>query len=173
MALHRRDFLKASAAVPLQAATRPPNILFLFPDQLRYDFVEPAAGIPVRTPNVKRLAANGVRFTRAVTPAPLCAPARACLASGLEYYRCRVPSNAQNYPLDQPTVYQLLRGAGYHVMGCGKFDLHKPELDWGLDGKRMSAPRPLPTRPMAITESPATDSPCSTPHRKTNRGSCR
>jgi arylsulfatase A-like enzyme len=137
MALHRRDFLKASAAVPLQAATRPPNILFLFPDQLRYDFVEPASGIPVRTPNVKRLAANGVRFTRAVTPAPLCAPARACLASGLEYHHCRVPSNAQNYPLDQPTVYQLLRGAGYHVMGCGKFDLHKPELDWGLDGKRM------------------------------------
>ena len=59
-----------------------------------------------------------------------------CLASGMEYDHCRVVSNAVNYPADQPTVYQMLRTAGYHVMGCGKFDLHKPELDWGLDGKR-------------------------------------
>lgn len=132
MALRRREFLLSAAA----SAAKPANILFLFPDQLRHDFVEPSAAIPVRTPNVKRLAAEGVRFTSAVTPAPLCAPARACLASGLEYDRCRVPTNAQNYPADQPTFYQLLRNAGYHVMGCGKFDLHKPELDWGLDGKR-------------------------------------
>ena len=34
-------------------------------------------------------------------------------------------------------MYQRLRDAGYHVMGCGKFDFHKPELDWGLDGKRL------------------------------------
>ncbi|MDX1980246.1 MAG: sulfatase-like hydrolase/transferase [Bryobacteraceae bacterium] len=140
MSYDRRDFLKASAGAAGSLAAAPvrqPNILFLFPDQLRHDFVEPSAAIPVRTPNVKRLAAEGVRFTAAVTPAPLCAPARACLASGLEYDRCRVPANAQNYPLDQPTFYQLLRSGGYHVLGCGKFDLHKPELDWGLDGKRM------------------------------------
>jgi arylsulfatase A-like enzyme len=128
----RRTFLQA-VAVP----QRPPNILFLFPDQLRHDFVEPDSGIPVRTPNLKRLVAAGVRFTRAITPAPLCAPARACLSSGMEYDRCRVPSNQHNYPLDTPTFYEALRNAGYHVMGCGKFDLHKPELDWGLDGQRL------------------------------------
>jgi arylsulfatase len=142
MTFRRREFLQTAcgaASVSSLATARPrqPNILFLFPDQLRYDFVEPATGIPVRTPNLKRLAAEGVRFTQAVTPAPLCAPARACLASGMEYDRCRVPTNNQNYPLDQPTFYQLLRNAGYHVMGCGKFDLHKPETDWGLDGKRL------------------------------------
>ena len=140
MTLGRRSFLKstgiAGAAGSLAAAARRPNILFLFPDQLRYDFVEPVSGIPVRTPHMKRLAAEGVRFTQAMTPAPLCAPARACLAGGMEYDHCRVPTNQQNYPLDQPTFYQMLRGSGYHVMGCGKFDLHKPELDWGLDGKR-------------------------------------
>ncbi len=142
MTLERRDFLKtasgAAAAGALAAAPpRQPNILFLFPDQLRHDFIEPSGAIPVRTPNIKRLAAGGVRFTQAITPAPLCAPARACLASGLEFGRCRVPNNSKNYPLDQPAFYQLLRGSGYHVMGCGKFDLHKPELDWGLDGKRL------------------------------------
>ncbi len=142
MTFERRQFLKTAwgaAALNSPAAAQPgqPNILFLFPDQLRHDFVEPAPGIPVRTPTLKRLAAEGVRFTRAVTPAPLCAPARACLASGMEYDRCQVSSNQESYPLDQPTFYQLLRDSGYHVMGCGKFDLHKPELDWGLDGKRM------------------------------------
>lgn len=132
----RREFLGAAAAAAGAAVKRPPNILFLFPDQLRYDFVEPSGKIPVRTPNVAKLAAGGMRFSNAVTPAPLCAPARACLASGREYDRCRVPSNRENYPADQTTVYQLLRKGGYHVMGCGKFDLHKPELDWGLDGRR-------------------------------------
>jgi arylsulfatase A-like enzyme len=139
MSIRRRDFLAAAgASAALRAAARrPANILFLFPDQLRHDFVEPSPGVPVRTPTLRRLAAEGVRFTRAVTPAPLCAPARACLASGMEYDRCRVPSNRQNYPLDQPTFYGLLRDRGYHVMGCGKFDLHKPEADWGSDGKRL------------------------------------
>ncbi len=125
------------AAAVTPAPPRRPNILFLYPDQLRHDFVQPNPRLPVRTPNLARLAAEGVRFTRALTPAPLCAPARACLASGKEYDRCRVPSNQVNYPLDQPTFYSLLRSAGYHVMGCGKFDLHKPELDWGLDGRRL------------------------------------
>jgi arylsulfatase A-like enzyme len=133
----RRTFLQAASAVAVAPPPRPPNILFLFPDQLRHDFVEPDSGIPVRTPNLKRLVAGAVRFTRAVTPAPLCAPARACLASGMEYDRCGVPSNQRNYPLNAPTFYQALRTAGYHVMGCGKFDLHKPELDWGLDGQRL------------------------------------
>ncbi len=142
--MNRRRFVATAAAGAASALSagsasqvRSPNILFLFPDQLRHDFVEPSTAIPVRTPALKRLASSGVRFTQAVTPAPLCAPARACLASGMEYDHCRVPSNRENYPLDQLTFYQLLNRAGYHVMGCGKFDLHKPELDWGLDGKRM------------------------------------
>jgi len=127
----------AAAASSAQAASRP-NILFLFPDQLRWDWVEPSvAGLPVRTPHVKALAERGTRFTQAFTPSPLCAPARACLASTRKYERCGVPSNAVNYPLAQTTFYAMLRASGYHVMGCGKFDFHKPDRDWGLDGKRL------------------------------------
>ncbi len=114
-----------------------PNILFLYPDTLRYDWVETRGTIPVRTPNLRELAERGTEFSRAITPSPLCAPARACLALGMEYDNCRVPGNNANLPLDMPNMFRLLRGAGYHVMGCGKFDLHKPELDWGLDGKRL------------------------------------
>jgi arylsulfatase A-like enzyme len=116
------------------------NILFFLPDQHRPDWLGCNPGLPLRTPNLDRLCETGVRFTNAYTPSPLCAPARACLASGLDYTDCGVPSNRENYPLDLPTYYQRLRDAGYRVCGVGKFDLHKnlaapkAELDWGLDG---------------------------------------
>lgn len=92
----------------------------------------------MRTPNLDRLARDGVIFDSALCPSPLCAPSRACLAAGKVYDRCRVPGNQVDYPLDQPTYYQKLRDeGGYHVAGVGKFDLHKATRDWGLDGKRL------------------------------------
>jgi len=135
MTTTRREFLSAAAA--LAAPGRRPNILLLFPDQHRFDWMGANSSLPVRTPNLDALARRGTRFTRAVAPSPLCAPARACLAAGHEYERCRVPSNAHDYPLDQTTHYTLLRDSGYHVTACGKFDLHKKTQDWGLDGRRL------------------------------------
>ncbi|MGJ3243304.1 MAG: sulfatase family protein [Opitutales bacterium] len=114
----------------------PPNILFLFPDQWRWDWVGYLDRVPVRTPNLNRLADKGVVFTRAFSPAPVCAPCRACLASGRRYDRNPVPSNRYHFPTDTVrTVYRELRDSGYHVMGCGKFDLRKATFDWGLDGR--------------------------------------
>jgi len=120
-----------------------PNFLFLFPDQHRGDWmpypetVSRTMGmdpLPLKMPNIRKLMSEGVTFTRTVTPSPLCAPARACLAAGLRYHRCRVPSNGEDYPLDLKTFYTVLREGGYRVGGVGKFDLHKPTLHWGLDG---------------------------------------
>lgn len=140
MTITRRRATAALAGAPflhLQArAAERPNILFFFPDQWRPDWTGFAQGLDVRTPNLERLALRGVRFTNAVVASPLCAPSRACLASGREYENCRVASNQFDYPADAPTVYGRLRDAGYHVMGCGKLDLHKKAKDWGLDGKR-------------------------------------
>ena len=118
-----------------------PNILFLFPDQWRFDWLGSNPAIPVRTPNLDGLQSRGLTFTRAISPSPLCAPCRACLASGMEYERCGAPENADDYPLNRPTFYGLLRESGYHVAGCGKFDLNKGmcttrQSAWGLDGKR-------------------------------------
>jgi arylsulfatase len=114
-----------------------PNILLFLPDQHRPDWVPWNTDLPLRMPNLARIAAGGVRFTRALCPSPLCAPSRACLASGREYDHCGVPNNKFDYPLDQPTYYQALRDAGYRVAGVGKFDLHKATLEWGLDGSRL------------------------------------
>ncbi len=114
---------------------RPPNILLFYPDQHRFDWLGTTPDIPVNTPYVDALAREGVRFNSALCPSPLCAPSRACLASGKEYDRCQVPTNGTDYPLEQTTFYQLLREAGYHVSGCGKFDLHKASPTWGIDGQ--------------------------------------
>jgi arylsulfatase A-like enzyme len=143
----RREFLLSAAlgaaARGLTAADsdspRPnrPNILLLFPDQHRFDWTGFNRDLEIETPNLDRLARRGIRFTQAIVASPLCAPSRACLASGKEYDRCRVPGNSIDYPIDQPTYYSLLRDAGYHVAGCGKLDLHKKTMDWGLDGQRL------------------------------------
>lgn len=120
---------------------RPPNILFFFPDQQRRDWTGLNPELLLRTPNMNALAARGTNFTRAWCSSPLCAPSRACVASGRRYDRCGVLDNSANYPLYQPTYFQRLRDAGYRVAGVGKFDLHKDGTDaenlwWELDGSR-------------------------------------
>jgi choline-sulfatase len=120
-----------------------PNILFVFTDQQRFDWGGTNADVPVRTPNLDRLADRGVEFTNAVCPSPLCGPSRSCLASGMEYDRCGMLDHTETFPLGTTTYYGRLRDeAGYHVMGCGKFDLTKPDysqpdpgFDWGVDGQ--------------------------------------
>lgn len=116
-----------------------PNILFFLPDQHRPDWLGGHPGLPLRTPNLARLAACGIRFNNAFTPSPVCSPARACLATGRDYPRCGVLNNSQNTPLSLPTYYRHLRDCGYEVAGVGKFDLHKPDRDWGLDGAKLLA----------------------------------
>jgi arylsulfatase A-like enzyme len=114
-----------------------PNMLFFFPDQHRPDWLGLNPALPLRTPFLDDLARRGVRFTHAFTPSPLCSPARACLATGRSYSRCGVLNNGQNTPLTLPTYYRALRDSGYTVAGVGKFDLHKPGLNWGLDGRNL------------------------------------
>ena len=115
-----------------------PNILFLLADQHRPDFVGFDSDVPVRTPNLDALVRDGVAFRNAVTPSPVCGPARSCLASGLEYDRCYVRDHAdQDFPLAAPTLYGRLRDqGGYYTVGTGKFDLQKHSGNWGIDGQQ-------------------------------------
>ncbi len=112
-----------------------PNILFLFPDQWRWDFLGCGEErIPVRTPNIDALAARGVRFTQCRSNSPVCAPARACLVQGLGYDRCGVPDNSVDTDANLPNYMKQLQAAGYQTAGCGKFDLFKPTRFRGLEG---------------------------------------
>lgn len=116
-----------------------PNILLVVADQHRGDFMPWNKGLPLRTPTLRELASRGVTFRRATTPSPLCAPARACLASGRDYRFCGVRDNGEDFPIGSLTYYQLLRDGGYSVGGVGKFDLHKATQHWALDGSRRLA----------------------------------
>ena len=117
-----------------------PNILFFFPDQQRHDWAGQDPDLPLRTPHLDGLRRRGTAFDHAVSPSPLCAPCRAIVATGRDFARSPVQGNGQDLPADYPTVYRALRDAGYHVAGCGKFDLNKGacisrQPAWGLDGK--------------------------------------
>ena len=122
---------------PDDTQRKPLNILFFLPDQHRPDWLGLNPALPLRTPHIDALAQRGVRFTRAFCPSPLCAPSRAGLAAGKAYARCRVANNQEDYPLDQPTFYGMLRESGYHVAGVGKFDLQKAAARHSLDGRAL------------------------------------
>lgn len=111
-----------------------PNILLLFSDQHRGDWMPGAEGLPLRMPHLRTLMEGGTTFTRAATNSPLCVPARACLALGQDYECCGAWNNDFCCPLDQSTFYRVLRDGGYQVSGVGKFDLHKPVMYWGENG---------------------------------------
>jgi len=116
------------------AAARP-NFLFLFPDQHRWDWLGLLGQVPVRTPNLDRLAQRGVLFRQCRTNSPVCAPARACLASGLRRYRIGVLDNGMALPANQPTFFRDLKGAGYRVLASGKTDLYKHGFSKKIDGR--------------------------------------
>ena len=61
----------------------PPNILFMMADQMRADVLSCAGNTAIRTPNLDKLAAEGVRFSNAFSSTPSCTPARAAILTGL------------------------------------------------------------------------------------------
>lgn len=117
-----------------------PNFLFIFSDQHRGDWQSHKGADFLRTPNMARLADEGVAFDLAVCPSPLCVPSRISLATARNYGRAPSPDrplrgNGDFLPADIPNIYQGLRAAGYAVGTCGKLDLRKPCRTWGLDGR--------------------------------------
>ncbi len=106
-----------------------PNILLLFPDQWRWDYVghvETSAygRAPIRTPHLDALAARGVRFTQCRSDVPLCVPQRSALNQGKCYARCGTIDNGGPLHLDADNFVRRLRDAGYRTLSCGKSDLH-------------------------------------------------
>ena len=104
-----------------------PNILLVMADQL-VPFLTGAYGHPVvRTPNLDRLAAGGVRFDGAYTPYPLCAPARAALMTGRYASSLGCYDNAAVLPADEPTLAHYLTNAGYDTVLSGKMHFIGPD----------------------------------------------
>lgn len=113
-----------------------PNLLFIMADQYRWDYLGAEGADFVRTPNLDRIAARGVRFSQCVTNSPVCAPARIGLATGLQPARLGALDNNSFLPRSVPTYYQRLRDHGYRVGCVGKIDLAKPAPYNGRYGDR-------------------------------------
>jgi arylsulfatase A-like enzyme len=97
-----------------------PNILFITDDQHRYDYLEMTGQFPVSTPNLARLAREGVWHRHAYSVCPLCMPARCSLHTGLYAHQHGVTRNFRHWPLGLPAFPQLLRSSGYRTAAIGK-----------------------------------------------------
>jgi choline-sulfatase len=90
------------------------------PDQQRGDCLSCARHPQVRTPNMDRLAAEGVRFPLAVTSSPLCMPARASFISGLRVDTHGMWQNRGELAPDAPSLFRCLQQCGYQTAHVGK-----------------------------------------------------
>ncbi|MFQ6096180.1 MAG: sulfatase-like hydrolase/transferase [Armatimonadota bacterium] len=95
----RREFIKraGAAALVMSAAPRDDgvNVLFLMTDQQHHRALSAAGNRVIQTPNLDRLAREGVRFTNACCATPFCSPTRASLVTGLWPHRHGINSNVQ------------------------------------------------------------------------------
>jgi choline-sulfatase len=104
-----------------------PNILLVMADELT-PFLTGAYGHPVvQTPALNALASRGIRFDAAYSPSPVCAPARACLMTGLHMSRNGCYDNAAPFSCDTPTVAHYLARAGYDCVLSGKMHFVGPD----------------------------------------------
>jgi choline-sulfatase len=97
-----------------------PNILLLFTDQQRFDTIAALGNPVIKTPAMDRIVREGVAFTSAYSPSPVCVPARCSLHYGQYPMRTGCYDNPFVMPDDRPSFMQLLTDAGYRTHGIGK-----------------------------------------------------
>jgi arylsulfatase A len=118
--------------LPQTFAARQPNIVFIIADDLGYGDVGCYGQKKIRTPNIDRLASEGMRFTQHYSGNAVCAPSRCVLMTGLHPGHAFVRNNRELKPEGQTplpantvTLAKLLKGQGYVTGAFGK---------WGLGG---------------------------------------
>src|SRR5262245_3879887 len=150
------------------AEAKRPNFLFIYTDDQRYDalgVVQREQGergrFPwVRSPNVDRLAAEGVRFRNAFVVNSLCAPSRAAFLTGRYNHLNGIANKHTPFPTDSVTYASLLRRAGYATGYVGKFHMdqqrgQRPGFDFSASfigqGRYDDCPFEVNGQPMQTT----------------------
>lgn len=99
-----------------------PNVLLVISDQQRPDTLGFRGETPCRTPHMDRLAAEGASFDRALTPCPLCLPARAATFTGLYPHQNDMLDNTAS-ALEECQLLDTFRAGGYEVSYAGKWHM--------------------------------------------------
>lgn len=110
-----------------------PNILVLMADQMAPAWLPFHGGPPLHTPNLSRLAAEGVLFDSAYCNSPLCAPSRFSWLSGRLPSRIGAYDNACEFSAAQPTMAHYLRRQGYRAILSGKMHFVGPDQLHGFE----------------------------------------
>lgn len=114
-----------------------PNVIVAFSDQHRAQDLGCTGNNDVQTPNMDRLAGEGIRATNAYSNHPICGPSRACLVSGQYPTSHGVITNEFPLPADVPSVGEAFRDAGYRTGYIGKWHLDGvPRDKWTPPGPR-------------------------------------
>ena len=140
--MQRRDFMKALGLGVLSAGVAPharateggaplagshPNIILIMADDLGYGDLGCYGQQHIATPNIDRLAREGMRFTQAYAGAPVCAPSRSVLMTGLHNGHTPARDNVPHYHTyledGDVTMAEVLAEAGYTCGGVGKWSL--------------------------------------------------
>ena len=123
----RRKLLGSSASLLALSAygARRPNVVFVMPDQMRAQAMGCMGNPDVRTPNIDRLAGEGVLFENTLANTPVCCPARAILMTGQYCHRNGMVANDLRLHESRNTIAKVLRKGGYRTGFIGK---------WHLDG---------------------------------------
>ncbi len=124
----------------LFAQNTQPNIVFILADDLGYGDLASYGHRHIKTPNLDKLADEGIKFTNFYSPSPLCSPSRAGFLTGRTPYRTGIqswiPLGEDIYlrPEEQ-TIATILKGQGYQTFLAGKW-----HLNGGLDDKKHTQP---------------------------------
>ena len=140
-----------------------PNIIFLLTDDQRADSLSSTGHAFSQTPNIDRLARNGVRFANAFTVQPICAPSRFAFLSG-QYERTSGLGFNSPYQVSQAQWQQtypaLLRKEGYYTGFIGKFGIQYYSFEGGAAAQFdywRAHDGWLPFWPKDLPENPATE----------------
>ena len=136
--MKRRTFMKKTGAAALApvlhgnaASGAPPNIVLILVDDMGYGDLS-CYGSQIQTPNLDRMAAEGVLFRQFYSASPVCSPSRAAVLTGRYGVRGNVPTvfastDTGGLALNEVTIAQMLRPAGYRTMCVGKWHLGLPK----------------------------------------------
>ena len=129
---------------PSQASARKPNVILFYVDDLGWADVGCYGNPFNETPNIDRLAEQGMKFTDAYAACPVCSPSRAAILTGKypahlnltdfipghskPWAKLTVPQFNQQLPLDEVTIAEELKAQGYATASMGKWHLGGPDF---------------------------------------------